>query len=155
MLTQEQSRTIRAQLGLSQRRVAAEADVPRSYLNQFEMGRWIPTDAFLSKLTDFYEQFDGITVDDPAWESADQAPATDVSGTTNDPPLDIPALSTDSSSSEEDSDNSQTDWQNIGKVVLAVGLIGGILAVSGNLPAALIVLRRVANGLQPRSPFGP
>ncbi len=154
MLTQEQSRSIRAELGLSQRRVAAEADVPRSYLNQFERGRWIPTDAFLSKLTDFYEQFDGITVDDPAWESADQASATDVSGTTNDPPIDIPALPTNSSCSE-DTDNSKTDWQNIGKAVLAIGLIGGILAVSGNLPAALIVLRRVANGLQARSPLGP
>ena len=47
-------RAARAQLGLSQRSVAKQADVPRSYLSQFERGRWIPTDAFLSKLTDFY-----------------------------------------------------------------------------------------------------
>ncbi len=68
-------------------------------------------------------------------------------------PIEFLRSTTDSSSSE-DSDNSQTDWSNIGKAVLAVGLIGGILVVSGNLPAALLVLRRVANGLQARSPLG-
>ena len=44
--------------------------------------------------------------------------------------------------------------QCLGQAVLAVGLIGGILAVTGNLPAALYLARRVAGKLSPNFSLG-
>lgn len=145
MLTKEQSRSIRAKLGLSQRRTAAEAGVPRSYLNQFEMGRWIPTDAFLSKLVYFYGEFGRMAVAEPALETRNVAPKTDCSPST-DPQPGVPTIPTDELNGEEDADSGDS-WRMLGTTILAIGLVGGILAVTGNLPAALFLVRRAARGL--------
>ena len=54
MITPEESKQARECLNMSQRSVAEQAGVPRTYLNQFERRRWIADDAFLLKLSDFY-----------------------------------------------------------------------------------------------------
>ena len=145
MLTKEQSRTIRAKLGLSQRRAAADADVPRSYLNQFEMGRWIPTDAFLSKLSNFYEECGSLTAGQPVLDSSYLVPKAVCAATTNKSQLDAPTRPPDTLGSEDDTDSGD-GWRTLGRTILAVGLVGGILAVTGNLPAAMYLARRATRG---------
>ncbi len=54
-VTPEQSKASRARLGLSQVTTAERAGVNRSYLNLFELRRWVPSDEFRQKLTSFYE----------------------------------------------------------------------------------------------------
>ena len=54
LITPEESKQARECLNMSQRSVAEQAGVPRTYLNQFERRRWIADAAFLLKLSDFY-----------------------------------------------------------------------------------------------------
>ncbi len=132
MITPEQSRATRARLGLSQRHTAEQAAVPRSYLNQFERGRWIPTDEFSAKLLAFYVDQglpDPATLDAPDDDSLDNSStfSADVSAS---PPV------------------VRSQWAAVSKAALVVGAVGGILIASGNVPAALALLRRVREGRQ-------
>ena len=142
MLTPEKSRAARAQLDLSQRRVAVLADVPRSYLNQFECGRWIPTDAFLSKLTHFYAQHGIRDVEEPQPSAARQRPEPRKASpeAAKDPRRsDSKILAQEAPTSEP---NSRSKWRTAGRAAVVIGLIGGVLAATGSLPAALIAIKR-------------
>ena len=155
MLTPEQSKAARTQLDLSQRRVAEQASLPRSYLNQFERGRWIPTDAFLSRLTEFYRARGGLVPEDPGPPAAEQTPereevSIDIAG--NDDLTVDPAESEPKATSPNE--DKRPGWRSVGRKVLVVGLIGSVLAATGNLPALLGVLKRLNRSQQPRSPYG-
>lgn len=54
VLTAEQSRNARDELGLSQRAVASATGLPRNILNLFELQRVLPTGDFLDTLREFY-----------------------------------------------------------------------------------------------------
>ena len=145
MLTKEHSRSFRTKLGLSQRRTAAEAGVPRSYLNQFEMGRWIPTDAFLSKLAAFYKEHGDVTEAKSVPKTANLAIRTDRPASTSDSRHDVLTTTPGTLSAEEHASTGD-GWQMLGNTIMAISLVGGVLAVTGNLPAALFLVRRVAKG---------
>ena len=154
MLTPEQSRAIRTKIGLSQRRVATEASVPRSYLNQFEMGRWIPTDDFLMKLIDFYSEHGAFDSTDPEQHAVEPTAKTGhasvgVSDTGS------AVISQESAAEALTSEvDSKSGWRTVGRAALAIALIGGILAATGNLPVALGILKGLSGARQPRTPFG-
>ena len=153
MLTPVKYRAARAQLGISQRSVAEQAGVPRSYLRQFERGRWIPTDAFLSKLTDFYIQHGIHELEEPEPSAVKQPPKPEQAyrgAASHDRGTDSRHPSTKALTPEA---NSRSRWRAVGRAALAIGLIGGVLAATGNLPAALIVIKRLIGARQPRPPF--
>jgi len=54
VLTAEQSKAARNQLGLSQRKVATDSGLPRNILNLFELQRVVPVGDFLDRLRSFY-----------------------------------------------------------------------------------------------------
>ena len=151
MLTAEQSKKSRAHLGLSQRRTAEQANVPRSYLNQFERGRWNPTDAFLARLTAFYRNH-GIV--DPAGSEPSTREVSEPDPVTQDAPGDDFRVDpADSATNAPDPDAaSKSGWRAVAKGALVVVVVGGFLIASGNLPAALEVIRRMPGGRPPRFP---
>jgi len=154
MLTPEQSRAIRTKIGLSQRRVATEASVPRSYLNQFERGRWIPTDDFLSKLIDFYSEHGAFDSTEPEQHAVEQTAKTGrapVDVTSNNSAVNSQKSAAEALTSEV---GSKSGWRTAGKAALAIALVGGILAATGNLPVALGILKGLSGARQPRTPFG-
>ncbi len=153
MLTPVKYRAARAQLGISQRRVAEQAGVPRSYLSQFERGRWIPTDAFLSKLTDFYVQHGIHDLEEPQPSAVDQPPKPGKAsrGAANDGRGSGSKNSTTKALTPET--KSRSKWRTVGGAALAIGLLGGVLVATGNLPAALIVIKRLIGARPPRPPF--
>jgi len=65
ILTSRQSKAAREQLGMSQRRAAADSGLQRLTLNQFETRKVVPNDAFLEELRDFYESR-GAVIEDAA-----------------------------------------------------------------------------------------
>jgi transcriptional regulator with XRE-family HTH domain len=56
ILTAEQAKRARGALGLSQGRVASAVDLNRTYLSQFENGRYVLPDSVLQRLRDYYER---------------------------------------------------------------------------------------------------
>lgn len=150
MLTAEQSRATRARLGLSQRRTAEQAAVPRSYLNQFERGRWIPTDVFLAKLLAFYADQGPIDPANPELWAADPSEPDPVAWDPPDDDLLVDQSGSARAEPEPDAE-SESGWRTVVKGLLAVGVVGGLLVASGNLPAALEALRRIPGGRRPSS----
>jgi len=67
ILTPQQSKDAREALGLSQRRVAADANVPRPMLSLFEQDRVTPHDDFLDRLASFYVE-QGVELPEPSDE---------------------------------------------------------------------------------------
>lgn len=68
VLTSQQAKQARQVLGLSQGKVAGELGINRTYLSQFENGRYVFDDKVLTKLRDYYQQngFDlPSTLDEP------------------------------------------------------------------------------------------
>ncbi len=143
-------RAARAQLGLSQRSVAKQADVPRSYLSQFERGRWIPTDAFLSKLTDFYIGHGVHELEEPEPSPVERPPKPGKAsqGTTSHDRGTNPTNPTTKDLTPKA--GSRSGWRKAGGAALAIGLIGGLLVATGNLPAALAVIKQLSATRQSR-----
>jgi len=139
MLTPERSRDIRARLGLSQRQTAINAGVSRSNLNQFECGRWNPTEEFSATLEEFYVRA-GHTLSSALNHEAgiDAMVSTNIHSSHKGPDdLSTPAANLDSMHNDvEPSDNRS----RLARGLVGVGLIGGILAITGNLPVAAKLL---------------
>ena len=150
MLTPEQSKQFRAELDLSQRRAAELAGVSRSYLNQFERARWIPTDEFLEKLSSFYAAQGAEHKPDPEESTAELAP--DADNATDDNV--IPGRTTSETQGPDAQSRRRPNRPSFGELVAALGIVGGVLAATGKLPAALAILKRVAGRTQLRPPTG-
>ena len=85
ILTSKQSGDARDTLGLSLRKAAELAGVPRNMLGLFERQRAIPADSFLKKLRDFYVS-QGIELDSP---EAAPAPAKTVPAALPEPAAEV------------------------------------------------------------------
>jgi len=71
ILTSRQSKDARDQLGMSQRKAAADSGLPRFTLNQFETRKVVPADNFLQLLREFYEN-QGAVIEDAEPVEPDQ-----------------------------------------------------------------------------------
>lgn len=81
-ITVEQSRASRFQLGLTQKEVIEESELPGYKLKQFETGRFIPDMPFLQKLREYYES-KGIELGAPASQpNSKQKPGSSMTKTT-------------------------------------------------------------------------
>ena len=149
-MTPEQSRAARAELGLSQRKAAELAGISRPYLNQFERERWIPTDEFLIKLSDFYLDQGAHIFAEPEQSNVEQDLSPGETGwdeVTDNLPRESPDIVEDINLSENDLG---AGWQTVGEAVLVMGVIGAILLTTGNLPAVLDALKRAISRRQMR-----
>ena len=139
---------------MSQRSVAEQAGVPRTYLNQFERRRWIADDAFLLKLSDFYFGQGGFGPVDSE-ESPIEEPQI-IIGADND--ISCSEVAKSSPESEPDlkttESNAKSGWKAVGRAAIAIALVGGISAATGNLPVALGLLKSLSSARQPQPPFG-
>ena len=152
LITPEESRQARECLDMSQRSVAEQAGVPRTYLNQFERMRWIADEAFLLKLSDFYFRH-GVFGPLEAEESSGGHPDTVVGTEAN---ISCSEVGENSPEAEQDSNisKSESEWSPVVKAAIAIALVGGILVSTGNLPIALGLLKSLGSARQPQSPFG-
>ena len=124
--------------------------MPRSYLSQFERGRWIPTDAFLSKLTDFYIQHGIHDLEAPQPWAVEQPPKSGKASrgaASHDRVTDSTNPTTKDLTSKA---RSRSGWRKAGGAALTIGLIGGLLVATGNLPAALAVIKQLSATRQSR-----
>ena len=158
LITPEESKQARECLNMSQRSVAEQAGVPRTYLNQFERRRWIADDAFLLKLSDFYFGQGGGgggfgPVDSE--ESPIEEPQIIIGA---DKDISCSEVAKSSPKSEPDlkttESNAKSGWNAVGRAAIAIALVGGILAATGNLPVALGLLKSLRSARQPQPPFG-
>lgn len=149
MLTPNESRSFRARIGLSQRRAAIEAGVSRTYLNQFESGRWNPTAEFLGKLESFYAQYHVVSTND----LTETEPHTSRLREAYPEPQCEVGTCPNTLSSENDGDD-ELSWRTVGKTALIIGVIGSILAATGNVRGAAAVFTRFATGMRSRGPLG-
>ena len=154
LITPEESKQARECLNMSQRSVAEQAGVPRTYLNQFERRRWIADDAFLLKLSDFYFGQGGFGPVDSE-ESPIEEPQI-ITGADKD--ISCSEVAKSSPESEPDlkttESNAKSGWNAVGRAAIAIALVGGILAATGNLPVALGLLKSLRSARQPQPPFG-
>ena len=138
---------------MSQRSVAEQAGVPRTYLNQFERRRWIADDAFLLKLSDFYFGH-GVFCPVDSEESPIDKPHM-IIGAEN---VSCSEVAESSPESEPDlkttESNAKSGWNAVGRAAIAIALVGGLLATTGNLPVALGLLKSLSSARQPQPPFG-
>ena len=49
--------------------------------------------------------------------------------------------------------NAKSGWNAVGRAAIAIALVGGILAATGNLPVALGLLKSLSSARQPQPPF--
>ena len=154
MITPEESKHAREYLKMSQRSVAEEAGVPRTYLNQFERRRWIATDAFLLKLSEFYFEngvFDLLEIEHSSIEQPHMIVGANIDNSGSELGEGSPDDDTDSDTSESDA---ESGWSAVSRAAIAIAIVGGILAATGNLPIVLGLLKHLGSTRQPQSPFG-
>jgi len=81
VLTSQQAKQARQVLGLSQGKVAGDLEVNRTYLSQFENGRYLFDDAVLTRIRDYY-QLCGFDFAEPPEIVPDEADVMDAGSET-------------------------------------------------------------------------
>ncbi len=65
MITSQQAKSARLELGVSQNKIAKDTGLSRPYLSNFELGKYEPNDEFKETLKAYYAK-EGVVFDDKA-----------------------------------------------------------------------------------------
>ena len=125
MITSQQAKSARLELGISQNKVAKETGLSRPYLSNFELGRYNPKDDFKETLKAFYVK-EGVIFNAYQDTPMDKDEYYFDGGDNRDP-----SIETESTGGNEEIKNDESPSK---EALIVVGLIGalGMLASIAN-----------------------